>query len=80
MSADLITFHGIEAETEQTELRAFVRFPSVKPEQARQLARALDYEASAGRSVRDGELRQAEDWRRQAREAWSKFRQSSACR
>lgn len=57
-------------------IKPFTRFPFVKPEQARQLARALDFEASAGRSVMDGELEQAEDWREQARVAWTRYREA----
>lgn len=60
-----------------TELNPFVRFPFVEPEAARLLARAIDFEASAGRAVMLGQLAEAEHLRAQARAAWGKYRETS---
>jgi len=69
-----VNFYGSEQTNQAaTQVRPFVRFPDLKDEAAGLLAKALDFEASAGRAVLHGQASEAEHLRVQGRAAWSKF-------
>lgn len=72
-----VNFLGIEQESPPAGLRPFVRFPFIKSAAVGHLARAVDFEACAGRAVKLGQLEEAEHLRLQARAAWAKYRDVS---
>jgi hypothetical protein len=77
VSTQHINFQSIEAENPPVQLRPFVRFPFEKPGAVAYLARAIDFEACAGRAVKLGQLDEADHLRSRARRAWTLYREAS---